>query len=175
MARVQSNLVLEDHVQTPIRTTKILMVALFGLWALTSLITNLGAIPKTYGALEMVSSMRELGDHAPPWATTAPAVVWLGTVCLLVGKLITAMLCFKGSRAMWRMRAGDSTSFQQSKQWAIVGGWSAVIWLFFGFAYFGEVIFFMYLGDMGFKVAETAFRYAGYIGLMTLFVGMRDD
>ncbi|MCW1402941.1 DUF2165 family protein [Novosphingobium sp. MW5] len=159
----------------PIRYTKILLVFLTGLWAATSLFTNLGALEKTYGALEMVSSMRELGENSPPWKTSAPGVIWLGVACLLGGKLVTALLSWTGVRRMWKARDADSAAFQASKTLALLGGWSAVVWLFVGFAYFGEVIFFMYLGETGFNVAETAFRYAGYIGLMTLFVGQKDD
>ena len=86
------------------------------------------------------------------------------------------MLCLLGALSMFGARRRDPASFASAKQFALAGCAVAVIMLFGGFIVIAESGFELWRSEsMRGPVLQSAFRYAGMIALIGLFVGMRDD
>ena len=157
------------------RYLKTVLILLVGFWALAGLASNLGGLGMTYDVIRKFTNMPMFpAGEGPPWRTDSALVIWCGVAMIMLGKTLTATLCLGGAYRMARAVRGDSETFQQAKQWGLLGAAAAVGWLFACFGIFGETIFFMYLDPQGFQVGETAFRYGGYAGLIVLIVSLRD-
>jgi predicted small integral membrane protein len=158
-----------------IRYLKISFVLFFAIWAVVSLMANLINIPITFKEVHSITimSMFKPGE-GPPFATESPTMIWLLVALLMLGKVVTLAFCSYGTVSLWRAVKLDAAAFQRAKCWGIFGGGFAVAWFFIGFVVVGEHIFFMFLDPVGLGAAQAAFRYAGFIGIMTLFVAQPD-
>ena len=77
---------------------------------------------------------------------------------------------------MWISRHEDSTTFSASKKLALTGCAVALVMLFGGFIVIAESWFELWRSDaMRGPVLDSAFRYAGSIALIAIFVGLKDE
>jgi predicted small integral membrane protein len=77
---------------------------------------------------------------------------------------------------MWQARHADTKQFQMSKQLGLIGCAVALVMLFGGFIVIAETWFELWRSDvMRGPVLDSAFRYAGMIALIALFVHMPDE
>ena len=77
---------------------------------------------------------------------------------------------------MWTARAGDAAAFSKAKTYALAGCAVAIFMLFTGWIVIAETWFELWRSEVLREAAlDAAFRYCGMIGLIALFVGMRDE
>ena len=75
---------------------------------------------------------------------------------------------------MWQNRS-DGAAFKQAKQLALSGCGIAIMMLFLGFVVVAESWFELWRSEvMRGPVLDSAFRYAGMIGLVALLVATED-
>ena len=159
------------------RITKIILVLTVSLWGFVGAFHNVADWSGTLGAVRAVTSMSSFDGGPGSWqATRNSALVWAGALFILTSKLVAAVLCLLGALRMFGARRRDSASFASAKQFALAGCAVAVIMLFGGFIVVAESWFELWRSEsMRGPVLQSAFRYAGMIALIGLFVGMRDD
>ena len=77
---------------------------------------------------------------------------------------------------MWQARQRDAIQFNQAKEMALVGCGVALFMLFTGFVVVAESWFELWRSDaMRAPVLDSAFRYAGMIALVALFVHSKEN
>jgi predicted small integral membrane protein len=160
-----------------LRITKIALVLCVAAWGLLGAAGNLGDWKGTTGAVAAVTSMSTFAGGAARWqATTNPAVILAGAVFIVVFKLTSAGLCLAGAWRMWAQRKSDATVFGKAKHLALAGCGVAVLGLFAGWTVIGEMWFEFWRSDaLRDAAGGGAFRYGGFIALIALLVGSRED
>ena len=160
-----------------VRKAKILMVLTVALWGFVGAFFNVVDWAGTTGAVAAATSMSTWDGGAQSWqATSNPVVVWAGALFIMLSKVIAGALCMVGALRMWRVRDGDASTFSAAKEFALAGCAVAVIMLFGGFIVIAESWFELWRSDaMRGPVLDSAFRYAGMITLIAIFVGMKDE
>lgn len=160
-----------------IRNAKIALVVTVALWGLVGALFNLIHWGETTGTVGAVTSMSTVEGGTESWqAITIPAIDWLGALFIMLSKVAAGALCSIGAWRMWQARSGDAASFAAAKEIALAGCAVAVIMLFGGFIVIAESWFELWRSQtFGGEVLGAAFRYAGMIALIAIFVGMRDD
>lgn len=160
-----------------LRITKIVLVITVALWGLLGAFHNVLDWGGTLGAVGAATSMATFEGGAESWqATSSPVVIWLGALFIMLSKLTAGVLCLRGAFGMWAARNQDATSFAEAKLSALAGCSIAVIMLFGGFIVIAEGWFELWRSDsMRHLVLDSAFRYAGLITLIALFVSTRDE
>ena len=160
-----------------LRITKILLVLAVALWGILGAYGNLTDWNGTVGAVKAVTSMSAFDGGADKWqATSNPVIVYAGALFIMLSKVTAGFLCLVGARRMWDARAGGAADFTAAKTLALTGCAVAVFMLFLGFIVIAEGWFELWQSDaMRGPVLASAFRYAGMIALIAIFVGMRDD
>ncbi len=160
-----------------LRTTKIILVITVILWGLIGGVHNLLDWQGTLGAVTAATSMSTFEGGTESWqATTNTAVVWAGALFIMLSKLAAAGLCAAGALQMWQARGAEAKVFAASKQLALAGCAVAVIMLFGGFIVIAESWFELWRSDaMRGMVLQSAFRYAGMIALIAMFVSTPDE
>lgn len=156
---------------------KILLVLGVALWCVLGAFGNLTDWSGTMGGVKAVTSMATFEDGAAHWrATSNPVVVVAGALFIMLSKAIAGLLCLEGARRMWGTRKDAAAEFARAKTFALTGCAIAVFMLFVGFSVIAETWFELWRSDaMRGPVLASAFRYAGMIALIAIFVGMRDD
>lgn len=154
---------------------KIALVATVAAWGYVGAFGNFADWQGTRGAVEAATSMSTWEGGSGSWrATTSPLVVGLGAILIPAFKLASAVLCTLGGIAMWRARH-RGREFDTAKRLALAGCGVAMVLLFAGWIVIAESWFEMWRSDaMRGPALDSAFRYLGSIGLVALFVGMRD-
>lgn len=160
-----------------LRITKTILILAVALWGLVGAFHNILDWSGTLGAVGAATSMATFEGGAGSWqATSSPLVVWLGALFVTLSKLAVGVMCTAGAFRMWRSRSADGVAFMAAKQLALAGCAVAVVMLFGGFIVIAESWFELWRSDaMRGPVLESAFRYAGMIALIGLFVAGRDD
>ncbi len=160
-----------------IRTAKVGLIAVAALWGFVGALGNILDWSQALGSVAAVTSMSTFEGGADSWqAMTSPLLSWLGALFIVSGKLATGVLCTIGARQMWRAREGDAASFALAKQYALTGCAVGAIMLFGGFLVIGESWFELWRTEGPFRMALTdAFRYAGLLMLIAIFVGQTDE
>lgn len=159
-----------------IRLIKILLIMAVALWGFVGALHNITDWQGTLGAVRAATSMSTFEGGAESWqATSMPLVVWLGALFIMLSKLAAGFLCGLGSLKMWQHRKGQISEFNVSKEMALTGCGVALFMLFTGFIVIAESWFGLWQSDvMRAPVLDSAFRYAGLIALIALFVGSRE-
>lgn len=158
-----------------IRWLKILLASLVSLWGLIGAAGNFAHLDNAYESVRAVTSMPMFGDAAPPWRTENPVVVWLGVAIIIAGKLAAFAFCGTGAVLMSRRATAPAVDFQQAKRWALLGCGLAAAMLFGGFAVIGETLYVMFRNPEAAPAGDAAFRYGGFILLIALFIGQREE
>ena len=160
-----------------LRVMKIGLVLSVALWAILGARGNIADWKGTTGAVAAVTSMSTFAGGAHRWeATTNPAIILAGAIFIVLFKGITALLCLAGA---WRMSArlgSDAETFGRAKTLALTGCAVAVLSLFVGWTVIGEGWFEFWRSDALREAAGGgAYRYGGFIALIALMVGARDE
>ena len=160
-----------------LRLVKIALIWTVSLWGFVGAIHNISDWNGTFGAVAAVTSMSTFDGGSGSWqATSQPVLLWAGALFIVLSKLAAAILCAVGGLKMWAAKTQNSDDFNQAKELALAGCAVAVIMLFGGFIVIAESWFELWRSDvMRGPVLETAFRYAGMIALIALFVAVKDD
>ena len=160
-----------------LRTLKIGLVITVALWGFTGALGNVLDWGQTTGAVSVVTSMNSFEGGAESWqASTSPVLIWLGALFIMLSKVTTGVLSTVGAGRMWQARTGSAVDFAAAKSFALAGCAVAVIMLFGGFIVIAESWFELWRSESGISMALTAaFRYAGMIALIGIFVATADD
>ena len=159
-----------------IRIVKIGLIVTVVLWGFFGGLGNISHWDETLGAVAAVTSMVSFEGGTESWqATTSPVVIWLGALFIMLSKLSAGILCAMGAARMWQSRNGSTTDFAAAKRIALAGCGIAVIMLFGGFIVIAESWFELWRSESMSAVLTAAFRYAGMIALIGIFVAMPDD
>jgi predicted small integral membrane protein len=159
-----------------LKNAKIIMILTVALWGILGAFHNLIAWDGTLGAVNAATSMITIEGGAESWqATSNMVVVWIGALFIVLSKLTTVALCSAGAIGMWRARKSDFSAFVAAKKVALTGCAVAIIMLFGGFIVIAESWFELWRSEsMLGPVLGSAFRYAGMIGMIALFVATED-
>jgi len=157
--------------------TKTLLIVTVALWGFVGAYQNIANWSGTIGAVQAATSMVAIEDGASnPHATSNPLIAWMGALFIVLSKLATGILCAIGAVRMWRAQANDMSAFASAKEIALTGCAIAMIMLFGGFIVIAEGWFELWRSDsMRGPVLESAFRYAGMIALIGIFVATKDE
>jgi predicted small integral membrane protein len=160
-----------------LRIIKIVLVISVGAWALVGAFGNVIGWEATIGAVGATTSMATFEGGADDWrATENPALILAGAVFILALKIIAGVLCLAGAWRMVNTRSGDAAAFHKAKALALTGCAVAMFMLFMGWIVIAETWFEAWRSDLLREQAlQSAFRYCGMIGVIALFVGMRDE
>jgi len=160
-----------------IRLLKAELVFFGGLLCLFYAANNIANLQEAYGFVAYVLSMA--GHEAYPNAfgpgITNSILVWLVLIIILVGEFAAGFLCLKGSWDLFRARKGSADDFNGAKTHAVLGlGIGVVVWfgLFMGIA---GAYFQMWQTEAGTNAHNGAFQYAMALGMVMIFVNMKDD
>lgn len=159
-----------------LRLVKIMLVLAVAMWGFVGAFHNVADWSGTLGAVKAATSMSTFEGGADSWQATSHAwVVWAGAIFIMLSKLTAAALCTYGAKQMWVARKSDVHSFQFAKELAVTGCGVAVFMLFMGFIVIAESWFELWRSDaMRGPVLGSAFRYAGMIALIALFVASKE-
>jgi predicted small integral membrane protein len=160
-----------------LRFTKITLIGTVALWGFIGATHNILDWGGTLGAVTAATSMSTFEGGAESWqATSNSVVVWLGALFIMLSKVTAAAFCAVGAGRMWSARGADAGTFNAAKELALAGCAIAVIMLFGGFIVIGESWFELWRSDvLRGPVLDGAFRYAGLIALIALFVAAKDE
>ena len=160
-----------------IRTVKTGLIITVALWGFIGALGNILDWNQTLGAVAAVTSMASFEGGAESWqATTNPVIVWLGALFIMLSKLTTGVLCAVGAGRMWQSRRGAVADFKAAKAIGLAGCGIAVIMLFGGFLVIAESWFELWRSEGTIRLAlSDAFRYAGMIALIAIFVATTDE
>lgn len=160
-----------------LRTIKVLLVLAVGIWGLIGALGNLlnwnGVVAKVAETTAMSGWKTDLIG----WREVSnPVLVHLGAAMIPAAKLTFGLLCLMGAWRMWRARSAGGIAFEQAKSLALAGCGVALLMLFVGWIVIADTWFEAWRSGGPMQGAlGTAFRYAGFAGLIALFVGARDD
>lgn len=160
-----------------LRLVKIVLIWTVALWGFVGASHNIFDWDSTFGSVAAVTSMSTFDGGSNSWqATSQPILVWVGALFIVLSKITAAILCAVGGFKMWQVKTQNPEDFNQAKDMALAGCAVAVIMLFGGFIVIAESWYELWRSDMlrG-PVLETAFRYAGMIALIAIFVAVKDD
>jgi len=160
-----------------LRIAKVLLVLSVVLWAVLGALGNVADWKGTTGPVAAVTSMATFAGGAERWrATSNPLVIAAGVMFIVAFKITTAILCSVGAWRMSAQRRSDAETFGSAKTWALTGCAVAVLGLFGGWIVVGEQWFEFWRSDaMREAAGGSAFRYGGFIALIALMVGARDE
>lgn len=160
-----------------LRILKILLIVSVGTWAVLGAFGNILDWNGTTGAVAATTSMSTFDGGADDWrATSNPAIVLAGALAIILLKSASAILCLTGAWQMWTARGADTVAFSKAKTYALAGCGVAIFMLFSGWIVIAETWFELWRSEVLREAAlDAAFRYCGMIGLIALFVGMRDE
>jgi len=159
-----------------LRIMKILLVLSVAIWGLLGAFGNVTDWSGTTGAVAATTSMATFEGGADSWrATSNPALILAGAVFIPLFKTIGGLLCLAGAWRMWMARASDATVFANAKTLAFTGCAVLIFMLFVGWIVIAETWFELWRSEALRGALGTAFRYGGFIALIALFVGARDD
>lgn len=160
-----------------LRLSKIMLAASVALWGLLGAAGNILGWNATLGAVAAVTSMSTFPGGSGRWqATTNVWIILAGALFITIAKIGCGLLCLDGGWSMWSARKADAPAFNAAKAKVLAGCAVAIFMLFTGFLIIGEGWFEMWRSDaLREQSAEGAFRYAGMIALIALFIAARDE
>jgi predicted small integral membrane protein len=158
------------------RATKIVLVVLVGLWGLLGGIGNLVNYAGGHAAVLAVMARQDVPfpPGGPFVAIAQPALTHLGYAVIWVGKLASAFVCLWGAVRLWRVRGAPATDFNTAKNLALAGCGIALVMLFGGFVVVGDGYFAMWSSARGQLSSAMAIQFITAIGIVALFVAVRD-
>lgn len=160
-----------------LRAVKVLLVLAIGIWALVGAVGNLadwhGVVDKVRGTTTMLT----VSGGEQDWrATSNPMVIYLGAAMIPAAKTLSGVLCLAGAWRMWRARVESSAAFETAKALGLAGCGVILLMLFAGWIVIADTWFQGWRSEtLQNGALNTALRYAGFVGLIALFVAARED
>lgn len=160
-----------------LKRVKSVLIFTVALWGFIGVFGNLIDWSGTLRSVDLATSMSTVNGGDEAWqATSNPFVIWTGAIFIALSKFATGALCTFGAIGMWRAHNIDSKAYDSAKEIALVGCCIAIIMLFGGFIVVAAGWFDLYRSaTLRDPVLQTAFQYAGMIGLIAIFVSLTDD
>lgn len=160
-----------------LRTSKIILILTVCLWGFFGAFHNVLDWSGTIGAVTAVTTMSTFDGGADSWqATSNTVLIWAGAIFIMGSKTVAALLCLVGALKMLGARSASAADFAAAKRLALTGCAVAVIMLFGGFIVIAEGWFELWRSDtMRDPVLGSAFRYAGMIALIGIFVALPEE
>jgi len=142
-----------------LRLTKTLLVASLALMATLVALNNITDYGSNFMFVQHVMSMDTTFEgNALMWrAITLPAAHHAAYVLIIAVETSVAVLCWLGTVAMWRARAGTTARFWAAKRWATLGILAGILLWFVGFSVVGAEWFLMWQSQT-WNGQEAAFR-----------------
>ena len=160
-----------------LRIVKILLILSVAAWALIGALGNIIDWGGTTGAVAAATSMSTFDTvPASARATSHPAVILIGALLITTFKIGVGALCLLGAWRMWDARRSDAADFAKAKSLALTGCGVAMFMLFAGWIVIAETWFELWRSPVLLDpVLGSAFRYGGFIAVIALFVGAREE
>ncbi len=157
-----------------IRASKILLVSAVAFFGFLGIFNFLGW-DAGYRSVEGIVSMADVPESARTFAATSnPVIITLGVLFIGLSKIVGGALCALGAVSMWHARHAPTAEFQAAKTYALVGC-AVLIFLFvFGFMYLAGQFFMGWRTDFGAASSAAAFRFAGSVAIVLIFVNQPD-
>jgi len=159
-----------------IRTAKVLLVLMIGLFSLLVGLDNIVDYGTNYAFVQHVMSMDTVFPTSTlTWrAITSPAAHHIAYALIIAAELLAGLVCIIGARRLWLARASAAPRFNAAKGTAVAGlTLGFAIW-FFGFLVIGGEWFQMWQSAT-WNGQQAAFRFIGCIGIVLLFLAQKDD
>ena len=159
-----------------LRGTQIALIAAVCLWGLLSAFGNLLDWSGTLGAVTAVAAMSTWDGGGADWrAIGSPVLITTAALAIVAFKLLSALLCGLGAARMVRERGAPVETFAAAEATALSGCGIAMLGLFLGWIVLGEQWFELWRSPELGAAGDAAFRYGGFIGVIALFVAIRDQ
>lgn len=160
-----------------LRTVKVMLILTIGIWGLIGALGNLSSWPGVIESVKKTTSMSTWPGGELDWrATSNPMLVYLGAAMIPAAKMLSGVLCVIGAWRMWRAKTAGGLAFERAKELALAGCGIALLMLFAGWIVIADTWFQGWRSEtLRDSALGTAFRYAGFVGLIALFVAVRDD
>jgi predicted small integral membrane protein len=107
-------------------------------------------------------------------AITSPTLHHVAYALIIFAELLTGALCLCGAWRLWQLRGGTAQAFNFAKQTAVAGLVCGFALWFFGFLVVGGEWFQMWQSQT-WNGQEAAFRFIACIGLVLIFLVLKDD
>ena len=159
-----------------VRSAKVLLVLLIGLFSLLVGIDNIIDYGTNYAFVQHVMSMDTIFPSSTlKWrAITSPTLYQAAYALIIAAELLTGVLCVLGAWRLWAARGDLAVEFNAAKDVAVAGLVLGFALWFFGFMVVGGEWFQMWQSQT-WNGQEAAFRFIGCIGLVLLFLAQKDD
>lgn len=160
-----------------LRFTKILLVLSVAVFSLIGAFGNVADWEGTKGAIGAATSMSTFEGGADSWrATSSPLLIGVASAIIPLLKLVSGVLCAWGALLMWQSRTSAEGGFEAAKKPALTGMGIMILLLFSGWIVLAETWFEMWRSDLLRNLSlQSAYGYIASVGVIALFVGMRDD
>ena len=160
--------------------TRYLKIALIFFVAVQGLVGGFGNLASlgttTYDRVARVLSMEGVPSSFPHlFAVDAPVFIWIGACWILLLKLASGISGAVGVVQLVRYRNGSAAEFQAAKHWGLFACGAAILMFFGGFIVIGTTMLFMWLTDAGQIAFEGATYFLVCLGIVAMYVGMRDE
>ena len=156
-----------------IRLIKIVLSLSLALWGLIAGAMNLVDYEN---GVSYVFGVISIGGADSLRAINSPALAHLGYAFIYLGKFATGILCGMGTINLWTARHSEANDFNRAKSNTYLGCGIALFMLFFGFIVVAGSLFTPIEFDAGRTLFhQYALFYAGFIGLIALYIGMPDQ
>jgi len=158
------------------RYLKMVLISFVALQGLVGGLGNIVGVATTYGGVARVLSMEGVPASFPRiFAFDSATVIWIGVCWIILLKLLTGVTGFVGAVRMFQCRNRPAVEFQAAKTWGLFACGASILMLFGGFIVIGTTLLFMWQTPLG----QVAFEGATYLlvglGVVALYVNMRDD
>jgi predicted small integral membrane protein len=159
--------------------TRYLKIALIFFVALQGLVGgfgNLAGLETTYAGVARVLSMEGVPSSIPRvFAFDMPIFIWVGACWILLLKLLTGVTGAIGVFQLFRYRNGSGEEFEAAKYWGLFACGVSILMLFGGFIVMGATMLFMWQTQAGQVAFEGATYFLVCLGVVALYVNMRND
>ncbi len=159
-----------------VRIAKMGLVAMIGLFLLLVGVDNLLDYGTNYAFVQHVMMMDTLAPQSEllSRAIHSPLLHKLVYALIITVEMLAGLLCVYGAARLWLERAASTRCFNRAKSIAIAGLALAFALWFFGFMVIGGEWFQMWRSPT-WNGQQAAFRFIGCVGLVLLFLSLRDE
>lgn len=159
-----------------LRYVKIALVAFISLLCLMYAAQNVANLQAAYFFVSTATSMA--GHEAYPASfgpgLSSPTLAWITLAIIIAGEVAAGVVAARGAWALWAARGGTAEQFNAAKYLANLGGGLALLVWFGLFTVIGGAYFQMWQTELGAGSLGGAFQYVTQIGVVLLFVNLKD-
>lgn len=160
-----------------LKLVKILLILAVAIWGYIGAFGNIADFDGTLSAIGAATSMSTWEGGAESWrATENPVLIGLAAALIPLFKLAAGVFSSWGAWQMWKSRAATDGAFEVAKKPALTGIGIAILLLFGGWIVAAETWFEMWRSDLLRELSlQSAYGYIASLGVIALFVALRDD